>query len=134
MKCMKTMMLSFGLVLLSVCMLAVPSPASAQSTGGTATDCTNGCVLYTCKSGKCTVWHCSGAQGCVVVGSFQQLASERVRSAQASEGLQNGAVFAKICKDGSRCELIKLTTTAAVNLGSFDDLDGVVHRLQMQGG
>lgn len=130
---LRMVLLSCVLVLTGLTGMIVPNIAHAQVGSGQATDCTNGCVLYTCNSGSCTVWHCDGAHGCVVVGQFKQTAQTvGARGRIANSSAINSAVFAKICRTERSCDLYKLTALAAIRVGTYDNIDGIVDQMKAQ--
>lgn len=108
----------------------VPTAVHAQG-GGSLTDCTNGCEVTTCKGNKCTVWHCDGKNGCIIVGTFVRISPDArspIRSAYSS--VTEGSQFAKICRTTRSCELYQLTTRTATLIGKYDNIEGIIEQIR----
>lgn len=61
----------FKTAAITLLILAASFAFSQRATASAPThDCTSGCFIITCHRGTCTVFHCSGASGCVVTGTF----------------------------------------------------------------
>lgn len=137
----------FGLNLLvptaSAGSVGVSAPIElGQQSAGTATDCTKGCVLYTCSGGTCTVWYCSGESGCKVVGTFDRpigsIGPEAVSplppssselsapSLPVGHSFRDRIAYAKVCPSEDTCNLYALNGAHATVIGSFDNSDALI--------
>lgn len=113
-----------------------------QLPAGTATDCTDGCVLYTCSGGTCTVWYCSGEGGCEIVGTFERpfpgvgpeavspfpLGSSEPSAATLAAGhrFRDRIAYAKVCPSDDRCNIYALSGSHATMIGSFGNSDASI--------
>jgi hypothetical protein len=111
------------LAALLACFGAVAAPP-AQASGGTATDCTAGCMLYTCDGSTCTLWYCSGGSGCNPIGTFT-----RPKSLLEKAG-GNDLAYAKVCPTKTACDVYELSVSKAAKVGTFDNVEGIIELLQ----
>lgn len=100
--------------------LAGPRPALADPP---SYDCTTGCYIVTCAGGTCTLWYCSGAQGCNVVTRFPKPAQEK---SAIEDALNPDRAYAKVCPTKNQCEYFALDSEKAVSLGVFDNPQSVI--------
>lgn len=136
----KTLLVVCALTIVSVfASLSVSAPAHAKIQQGL--DCSAGCVIYTCDdNGLCTVWHCSGKTGCVIVGSFEMPQRVLPKSPSLDQADSSGLVsdgasklssveYVKVCPSDDVCDLYQLTTSAATLIGHFDNIDATAKKL-----
>jgi hypothetical protein len=110
------------------------SPGRAYAQGSGATDCTNGCYIFTCaQNGNCDVWYCNGSSGCHLVGSFRRPDAKTVMGeGKPTEQGPGRFAYAKLCSKQGTCDLYRLGDGRAVLLGTFADIDAEVKRLQAE--
>jgi len=119
----KSFSLAILIFLTAIGFSTVPRTAHAEP----VMNCTNGCTIVTCNATTCSITYCD-ASGCSYVTSYpkpvlktptKKLAPMNVRSVE----------YVKVCPDNSKCSLYRVATEETLNLGSFDNIDDIVNKI-----
>lgn len=128
------MKLGLGLLFAGLAAIAAalaPAPARA----GESHDCTNGCYIITCNENVCATWRCD-ERGCQLLNTFQRsLVELQSTPRKALPPAAPELAYARVCPASQPCDVYELSTTDALHLGRFDNVDDLVgHRRALRAG